>query len=261
MPRTRALEQRELALVRLYEQAEAELVAQLAQDLEAGRLGTARYRGQRLAAIRERLSRLQDAAIPLSTELIGAAYIQGVTAATRAVRTSLPQFGSGIHAEALDLLADNLANGLNGAAEQLGRRIEDLYRRAGLELATQQIAQGQSLREATEGLVRALREMGLDAGPGGARTWRLGRYAEMVIRTNTTDAIVRGNVNAALEDGYDLVEVLVVDDEILCDICGPYAGQTFTLTEREGYERLTELPPFHPNCRCDLNILTSDPRE
>lgn len=260
MPRTTALEAREAALVELYREAEAALVRQLAEDLRAGRLGSARYRERRLAAIRETLSRLQDAAIPLGTELIGAAYIQGVTAATRAVRTSLPDFGTGVHRDALELLADNLANGLNGAAETLGRRVEDLYRRAGLEIATQQIAQGSTLRDATRALVELLDELGLDVGPGGARTWRLSRYAEMVIRTNTTDAIVRGNVNAALEDGYDLVEVLVVDDEVLCDICGPYAGRTYTLTEREGYEQLTELPPFHPNCRCDLNILTEDPR-
>ena len=261
MPRTAALERREAELARLYQEVEAELVALIARDLASGRIGTARYRRARLAAIRARLSALQDAAIPAATELISAAYIQGVTAATRAVRTSMPQFGTGIHAEALDLLADNLASGLNGAAETVGRRIDDLYRRAGLQAATAQIIQGGTLRDATEELVRLLRAAGLNAGPGGAATWRLSRYAEMVIRTNTTDAIVRGNVNAALEDGYDLVEVLVVDDEILCDICGPYAGNTYTLTERQGYERLDELPPFHPNCRCDLNILTQDPRE
>jgi hypothetical protein len=261
VPRTAALERREAELARLYQEVEAELVALIARDLASGRIGTARYRRARLAAIRARLSALQDAAIPAATELISAAYIQGVTAATRAVRTSMPQFGTGIHAEALDLLADNLASGLNGAAETVGRRIDDLYRRAGLQAATAQIIQGGTLRDATEELVRLLRAAGLNAGPGGAATWRLSRYAEMVIRTNTTDAIVRGNVNAALEDGYDLVEVLVVDDEILCDICGPYAGNTYTLTERQGYERLDELPPFHPNCRCDLNILTQDPRE
>lgn len=260
MPRTRALEEREAALVALYRQAERELTQQIAEDLAAGRIGTARYRRTRLAAVRDTLSRLQDEAIPLATELIGAAYIQGVTAATRAVRTSLPEFGSGIHREALDLLADNLANGLNGAAETLGRRVDDLYRRAGLEIATQQIAQGTTLRDATGRLLNLLDELGLNVGPGGARGWNLARYAEMVVRTNTTDAIVRGNVNAALEDGYDLVEVLVVPDEALCEICGPYADRTFTLTDRAGYDRLDELPPFHPNCRCDLNILTKDPR-
>jgi hypothetical protein len=191
MPRTQALERRELELARLYREAEEALMAQLVADVEAGRLGSARYRQQRLAAVREQLSRLQDVAVPMATELVSAAYIQGATAATRAVRASLPAFGSGVHLEALELLADNLANGLNGAAETVGRRIDDLYRRAGLEVASSLIGEGAGLRDGTQALVRALEELGLNAGPGGARSWRLSRYAEMVIRTNTTDAIVR----------------------------------------------------------------------
>jgi hypothetical protein len=259
MARSRSLERREQALIDLYEAAEAELIRQIARDVQNEAMGSARYRRRRLEAIRKFLADLQDQAIPIATEIIGAAYIAGATSATRAVKAGVPDFGSGINRGAMELLADNLVSGLNGAAEMLGRRIDDLYRRAGLEIASANIGTGGTLRDATNALVRLLQESGLNVAPGGASSWRLSRYAEMVVRTNTTDAIVRGNVNAALEEGFDLVEVLVVDDEILCDICGPYAGEIYTLTDREGYETLDELPPFHPNCRCDLNILTSDP--
>lgn len=259
MPRSRSLDRKEQALIDLYKEAEAELVRQIARDVQNEAMGSARYRSRRLAAIRQALADLQDKAIPIATEIIGAAYIGGVSSVASSLKIGLPDFGSGVHSGAMELLADNLASGLNGAAEMVGRRIDDLYRSIGLEIASANIGTAGTLREATRALVDALRLAGLDAGPGGAASWRLSRYAEMVVRTNTTDAIVRGNVNAALEEGFDLVEVLVVDDEILCDICGPYAGQTFSLTDREGYERLDELPPFHPNCRCDLGVLGSEP--
>ena len=252
-PRIDRAEQR---LIDLYRDAEQALTRDVQDALSRDAIGTARYREQRLATVRQYLSDLQDQAIPLATDLTTAAYVGGVTSAARDVGTMLPDFGSGIHKEAMEILADNLANGLNGAAETVGRRVADLYRRAGLNAATQMIAGGGGVREGAMALTSALRGSGVSAFTDAAgRVWDLNRYAEMVIRTNTADAIVRGNVNKAAEDGYDLVEVLVVEDEQLCEICSPYMDTVYSLTGREGFEPLDELPPFHPNCRCDLNIL------
>jgi hypothetical protein len=260
MARSPALDRKEQALAQIYRDAVERITAQVADDLASGRLGTARYRQARLDALRQLLSATQDAAIPAATELIGAAYIEGATSAARAVKASTPTFGTGFHREAMEILADNLTSSLNGAAEQVGRRVEDAYRRAGLEAATNLLTDGETLRSGTGDLVSLLRGSGLDAGPGGAASWRLDRYAEMVVRTNTTDAVVRGNINEALADGYDIVEVLVVDDEQLCEICGPYTGKVYSLTgATPGLEQLPDQPPFHPNCRCDLNILTAEP--
>ena len=259
MARSTKLERQEQALEAIYRRAEEKLRKVLAEDLEKGNLGSARYRRKRLDSVRQILSDLQDEAVPAATQLTTAAYIEGATAAALATGNPVPDFGSGQNRQALELLADNLSEGLNGAAEQVGRRIEDVYRRVGLEAASQQLAQGNTLRDATRELLELLQQQGLSAGPGGARNWSLSRYAEMVIRTNTTQAVTRGNINVAVADGFDLVEVLVIGDELLCDECSPYADKVFTLGDREGYETLEEYPPFHPNCRCDLNILTEDP--
>lgn len=259
MARSTKLERQEQALEAIYQRAEERLTKQLAEDIEKGNLGSARYRRTRIESVRKQLSDLQDEAVPAATELTTAAYVEGATAAALATGDPVPDFGTGQHREALELLADNLSEGLNGAAEQVGRRVEDAFRRAGLEAASQKLAQGSTLRDGTKDLLKLLTDQGISAGPGGARNWRLSRYAEMVIRTTTTEAITRGNINTAVESGYDLVEVLVIGDELLCDECGPYDGQVYTLGEREGYETLEDQPPFHPNCRCDLNILTEDP--
>ena len=253
---------KEAALLAIYEGAQVELERLIAADaLAKTRPGTKAYREKRLAAIRQLLSDTQDAAIPLSTELVAFSYASGVRTAAKQIGVGVPDFGAGIHREAIGLLADGIANGLNGAAEQVGRYIEDFYRRLGLEAATAQIAQGTTRRAASKTLVEAIQQRGITAFIDASdRAWNLTRYAQMVVRTNTSQAVVRGNVNKALEEGFDLVEVLVVPDEQLCDVCGPYADQTFTLGDRPGYEQLPEEPPFHPNCRCDLNILTTDPR-
>jgi hypothetical protein len=259
---TAAVLRKEAALLAIYEKAEADLMQLIEADAKAGtRPGTKAYREKRLALIRQLLSDTQDAAIPLSTELISFAYEAGATTAAQQMSTAIPNFGAGVHQGAIELLADSMANGLNGAAEQVGRYVDDFYRQLGLDAATEQIAQGGTRRAASQSLIDAIKRRGITSFVDASGTrWKLSRYAQMVVRTNTSQAVVKANINTALEQGFDLVEVLVVPDEQLCEICGPYADKTFTLTDRAGYETLDEEPPFHPNCRCDLNILTTDPR-
>lgn len=261
MARDPRIDRAEQALIDLYREAERTLQKQVADAEASGQLGTARYRRARLAAIRRYLSDVQDAAIPYAADLAAAAYQSGVASAAADVGSLLPDFGSGIHQEAIEILADNIASGLNGAAETVGRQVDDYFRRVGLDAASELVLAGETLRDATGAATSALRARGVSAFvDASGRTWNLDRYAEMVVRTNTADAIVRGNVNKAGEDGYDLVEVLVIDDERLCEICGPYEGKTYSLNgATPGFEQLDELPPFHPNCRCDLNILTEAP--
>lgn len=260
--RSSKIDRAEQALIDLYQEADAVLRAQIAEALSSGALGTAKYRQQRLVVIQKALSDFQDAAIPAATRLITEAYVGGASASAVQTGSAVARFGSGVHLEAMNILADNLANGLNGAAEMVGRRTADLFRRAGLEEASGMIARGAGLRETRAALTAALQDQGVTSFIDAAgRSWELSRYASMVIRTNTADAIVRGNINAALEDGYDLVEVLVLDDELLCEICSPYDDTTYSLTgSTPGVEVLTDAPPFHPNCRCDLNTLVTDPR-
>lgn len=248
-------------LLDLYKQADETCRILIEQSLSSGNIGTARYRRQRLAAIRQFLSDTQDKAIPIATDLARTAYAGSAANAAAKIGAIAPDFGGGIHREALEILADNLTAGLNGAAETVGRQIDDLFRRAGLNAAASTVLLGASLAEGTNALTAGLRAANVTAFIDSAgREWQLSRYAEMVVRTNTADAIVRGNVNVAVENGYDLVEVLVIEDERLCEICGPYEGNVYSLAgATEGYEQLDELPPFHPNCRCDLNILTEAP--
>ena len=126
MARSTALERKEAALEALYRKAEQALIEQLADDLEKGNLGSARYRRARIESVKRILSELQDQAIPEATDLSTMAYKEGALQAASSTGATLPSFGQGQHLQAMELLADNLASGLNGAAEMVGRRIEDV---------------------------------------------------------------------------------------------------------------------------------------
>lgn len=253
------------ALVDLYTAADESVRAALVAALENGAVGTAAYRARRLTAIQQALSDLQDKAIPLSTELVTTAYIGAAREAAKEVRGSVADFGTGFHKDAIELLADNVASGLNGAAETVGRRVADLFREVGLRAASQGLAEAATLREASSFLANALRnpatvglpQKGVTAFVDAAgRTWSLERYSEMVIRTTTREAVVQARINTFLENGNDLVVVDASGDA--CDICAPFAGNTYSLTgSTDGYDTLDNDPPWHPNCMCDLRAETS----
>jgi hypothetical protein len=133
-------------LVRLYERADSIVRVQVAEAVASGALGTKRYRDQQLATIRAVLSKLQDDAIPLATQTTAASYLLGGKTVEGVMRIPEGAF-TGIHQEAVELLADNLAAKLNDAAVTVGRRAEDVFRREGLRAAAEGLVTGSTRRE------------------------------------------------------------------------------------------------------------------
>jgi hypothetical protein len=86
----------------------------------------------------------------------------------------------------------------------------------------------------------------------GGNTWSLHRYSQMAARTGSQRAYVAGQVNAMQAHGISLVEVS--SHGTLCPICRPWEGTIGTMGEdgTDGYPRLDNRCPFHPNC---LHIL------
>jgi hypothetical protein len=215
-------------------------------------MGTAAYRNRRLAVIRAELSALQDVAVPTATTLVTNAYLTGANQTTSALNVAAVDFGAGLHANALTMLADNMAASLNGAAETVGRRVEDIYRREGLRASARLFAEGTTRKSASGFLVDALRLNGIEAFVDkSGKEWALSTYARMVIRTTTAEAATQGVVNACLDSDIDLVEIAVADP---CEICQPYEDGVFSLTgATPGYEVLDDTTPFHVNCKCTMH--------
>lgn len=232
------------ALIRLYEAAEAQLQALVADALASGALGTARYRQQRLAEVQQILAALNGTAIPEATGLVVESYQLGSRIA--GLRGG---FGTGVHREAVEILADALTGKLNDASETLGRRVEDTFRREGLRATAMHLIEGSTRREASARLAKALADQGVRAFEDRAgREWHLSSYAEMVVRTTTREAVTQGTVQTMLQSSQDLITISShVHDE---DVCSQFDGRTFSLTgATEGYPIAERLPPYHPRCR------------
>lgn len=237
------------ALAAIFRNAEAALSLLVAESLTRGNLGTARYRTNQLRKVRGLLDGLLARAIPESTSLVAHAYIQGGQAVD--LLSPTPGFASsfsGIHQEAVDVLADNLANALGEAVRTVGRRVDDIFRRQGLAAVAQGLATGSSRRDVSQTLVDLLTKQGTTSFVDkGGRSWGLSTYAEMVARTTTREAVSLGTTNRMLEHDQDLVRISSHPHDP--DVCDRYDGKTFSLTGRDGAPKLDRLPPFHPNCR------------
>lgn len=238
-------------LVQLYEAADLRLQILIADAIARGATGTANYYKRQLAEVRKILVEVQMQAIPVATELIGDAYVTGVTIVDEAINTS----GSfaGVHREAVDVLADNMVNRLGEAVTTVGRQAEDVFRRIALDQVSLGLLEGSTRKNVSEAMTRRLvsERAGAFVDRAG-RKWSLQSYTQMVARTTTREAVSMGTANRLLENGHDLVTISEhgnVEDE-----CADYEGKTFSMTgATPGYDVLDSYPPFHPNC---VHVLT-----
>lgn len=166
---------------------------------------------------------------------------------------------SAINRQSIAVLVDNLTSSLDGAAVQIGRRADDVFRREGLRQALGQITDELPESEAAAQLRDRLVREGMSTfRDRSGRHWDLERYARMVVRTTTAEAHAQGVVAQMLSRGFDLVEVI---GEGNCPHhpknpdhpCRAYPGKVFSLTgATEGYPKLPSTPPWHPACRHSL---------
>lgn len=234
-------------LVHIYTEGERELEGLVAQAVASGALGTARYRNQQLAAVREVLRHINQQGVGAATSMVGSSYALGVKAVERSLRLPRTQF-AGIHPEAVNVIADNIANRLNAATLNVGRKVEDAFRSEGLAHTARGLIAGSARREVSTSLAQGIADRGVRAftAANGAE-WQLGTYAQMVARTTTREAVTHGTANRLLEEGQDVVTISSHAEP--CPICEPYDGETYSMTgATAGLDVLDELPPFHPNC-------------
>lgn len=234
-------------LARLYADAELRLRAQIVAAVARGATGTADYYRRQLVVVRRTLSELQNAAVPMATEAIGSAYMQGAHYADATL--GLQGAFAGVHTQAVDVLADNLVNRLNDAAVTVGRQVEDVFRRVALNETAIGLLEGAGRKGVSDSMRARFIERGVTGFIDKAgRRWKLADYTKMVARTTTREAVSMGTANRMLEHGHDLVTISSHSHD--SDECSDYDGQTFSMTgATPGYDVLDVYPPFHPNCR------------
>lgn len=70
--------------------------------------------------------------------------------------------------------------------------------------------------------------------------------ADRLVRTELMHTINEGQRQRYKDNGYTKLEIVVADDERLCEHCGARDGTVIGIDDGGAY------PPFHPRCRCTI---------
>jgi len=248
------------SLVAIYRQAAADVLQILAR---ASSTAAQRIRARALLIqYHEILAGLDDEAAAWISTNLPLNYQAGITFADQEMRRlrrvgintrpTKPQVFALVNREAVALAVQEMQRTLLFANAEIGRRVDDLFRRVGIEATAKGIAEGwtriETSTEIKEQLVSKGRLLFTDRL---GRDWDLDRYTEMVARTTTRQANVQGTVDRLLDHGVQLAQVSAHG---AADFCRYYENVVVSLTGEplDGYPPLSAInggPPFHPNCR------------
>lgn len=82
------------------------------------------------------------------------------------------------------------------------------------------------------------------------------RQAERLIRTESARVAIQSSLDTYSEVGVDKVKVITAHDDRVCsEECEEHKGKIIPIRE---VEIGVNVPPFHPNCRCDIVAVWED---
>jgi len=198
----------------------------------------------------------------------GLEFVDGSIANYRRAGINLRPRGSGatgrterevfaqIHREAIRAVTESMLDVMSKAAQQIGRRVDDVFRREGILAVARGIAEGRARIDVSRELERRLRELGRpDFIDKLGRHWPLDRYAEMVARTTTREAMTQGTIQRLREHRIELAQVSAHN---AADFCLYYENVIVCIGDEPHpvYPSISAIgggPPFHPRC---VHVLT-----
>jgi hypothetical protein len=163
---------------------------------------------------------------------------------------------SQVHREAVRAITESVLDVMSAAAHQIGRRVDDVFRREGMLAVAQGIVEGRARVDVSREIERRLIAAGRpDFIDKLGRHWPLDRYAEMVARTTTREAMTQGTVQRLREHGIQLAQVSA---HRAADFCIYYENAIVSIgpDPHPIYPPITAIgggPPFHPRC---VHVLT-----
>lgn len=253
-------------LVALYEAAARRLRSIAEQRLIGGELtSTAKKARMALLEVEAVLRDLDDQAAAWISEYIPAAYRRGAAETLKGLKeigfAGPIRFDPKFHEEAVQILMLDMQDRLSAATDTVRRTFRTTIRRTQLEAITDRqlsgiIAKSQITGETSRQLAKNIKKQLIDKfGEGpikiNGRNYQMDKYAELVARTKTREAVTAGEINRCIEAGQDLV--IVTNHNTDCEICAFFEGRVFSISgTSDKYPAIGELlnggPPFHPNC-------------
>lgn len=243
-------------LVALYREAQRVVAREVRLALMTRNMGRAQERAYALQSVITYLDSIGAETDPLAAKLIANAWGEGDASVLRKTRGTVDFTFGVVNREAMEEVQRALQGSLGDARRTVGRRVFDVYRQAGLRSTTLNLlgASG-SRREASEDLVKRLTRQGIKGFTDRiGREWDLKRYAEMVSRTTTREAVVNAQIQRMAQQGIELARINHSSKP--CPICQEWEGRLVSLDDSrstlDGEEvwALSSVPgpPFHPNC-------------
>lgn len=242
------------ALVNLYRQGFINILNTLFQKEAKGHV-TVFYKDQ-LKNILDILAQLDAESAKWIQQVIPQIYQENHTQVLSFInkmgmqRKIKPNFAQ-VHQRAIDVIAQNMYDNLRQATQYAGRRIQDEFRRAGIDTMGEKYTEGLTWREASQRLQDRLLTQGLTGFKDKlGREWRLDSYAQMVARTTSREIATVATINTCQEADIDLIQIST--HYPTCEICAPLQGKVFSISGNDKrYPKLEEeyTPPIHPSCR------------
>jgi len=156
-----------------------------------------------------------------------------------------------VHREAVAAIVEEALRTSNFALAQIGRRVDDVFRRVSIEEVAKGIVEGKARIDVSQQIKDRLLAEGRPFFTDRLqRRWDLDRYSEMVARTTTREAMTQGTINRLREEGIELAQV---SWHPCNDFCVYYEHVIVSIgkTPHPNYPDISAIdggPPFHPNC-------------
>ncbi|MFC8095363.1 phage minor capsid protein [Streptomyces sp. NPDC057301] len=228
----------------LYADAEEQLLALMARQLEAGHDAPG-WAQRKLAAIqplrRAAQSIVDELGKAVSLEVFGMvaeSYNRGHRAAVaelgalsdrarRLVDEIVP------NAQAVDRLAVETVQLVTATHRGILRAVADGFRAVVAQVSATPLLGIHTRRQATQEAMRRFADRGISGFTDRAgRRWQLTSYAEMAVRTSTARAAIEAHTRTLTEAGLDLVLVSNAPRE--CPLCRPWEGRLLAIDGPEG---------------------------
>ena len=160
-----------------------------------------------------------------------------------------------LHRQAIEVMAYNMQEAVKAATATMGRKVDDVFRRVGLEQTMARLFTGETVRDSAGAMKERLILSGLDSFKDKAgRVWRLDNYCSMVARTTTREATTLGTLNRARAGGYHLIRMS--EHQPTCGHCAPLQGIVYSLDLKDKRYPMwqDDFCPVHPRCLHTISI-------
>ncbi|MFC7582442.1 phage minor capsid protein [Nonomuraea antimicrobica] len=229
------------AVSAVYYDAERELLRIVSEALVA-RLGEPEWEGVRFAEIRDlrkeadavvrRLERLAD---KLITTGVNAAWRRGVQRAVSDLSRLGVRKGIGQGQGVIELAKQTVQRVSNVHLGAL-RVTEDVYSQVIGQVTARALTGAETRREATSRALAMFARRGIHGfTDSSGRSWSIGAYAEMAVRSAMARAAVDGHLTTLREHGVDLV--IVTRLPFTCEKCAFWEGKILTQAGRIGWRQ------------------------